>query len=177
MKAPSFRARTAVVAAAILTAVAAGAVTTGSSAAQDPPPPIVVTPLTPRNVVTDKVTVKYTIKLDGHRKRMVVKSDDPSRLVVAEITVQPGAKFPWHYHPGPVVVNVAQGELTYVMAHDCKHRPYPAGTSFVDPGNMIHSAYGSSDQVTVLIATFHDVPETGPLTITEGVEAPKRCVI
>ena len=42
---------------------------------------------------------------------------------------------------------------------------------------MIHSAYNSSDEVTVLIATFHDVPETGPLTITEGVEAPKRCVI
>ncbi len=162
---------------AVLAAVAVGASTTGSSAAQDPPPPIVVTPLTPRNVVTDKVTVKYTIKLAGSHRTQVVKSQDPSRLVVAQITVQPGAKFPWHYHPGPVVVNVVQGNLTYVMAHDCKHRPYPAGTSFVDPGNMIHAAYGSSDEVTVLIATFHDVPETGPLTITEGVEAPERCSI
>jgi quercetin dioxygenase-like cupin family protein len=177
MTAPRLRPKTAVVAAAILAAVTVGAATAGSTAAQDPPPPIVVKPLTPRNVVTDKVTVKYTIKLDGHRRQMVVKSEDPSRIVVAEITVQPGAKFPWHYHPGPVVVNVAQGELTYVMAHDCTHRPYAAGTSFVDPGNMIHSAYGSSDEVTVLIATFHDVPETGPMTITEGVEAPKRCVI
>ena len=176
MKARMLRSKSVLVAAGLLSAVAAGAVTAGSSAAQDPPPPIVVTPLTPRNVVTDNVTVKYTIKLDGRRKQ-VVNSGDPSRLVVAEITVQPGAKFPWHYHPGPVVVNVAEGALTYVMAHDCKHRPYPAGTSFVDPGNMIHSAYNSSDGVTVLIATFHDVPETGPMTITEGVEAPKRCVI
>lgn len=176
MQARKLKSKSVLVAAGILATVAAGAVTAGTSAAQDPPPPIVVTPLTPRNVVTDKVSVKYTIKLDGRRKQ-VVHSGNPSRLVVAEITVQPGAKFPWHYHPGPVVVNVAEGSLTYVMAHDCKHRPYPAGTSFVDPGNMIHSAYNSSDGVTVLIATFHDVPETGPLTITDGVEAPKRCVI
>ena len=176
MNASTFRLKSALAAAAILAAVVAVAANAGSSAAQDPLPPIVVEPLTPRNVVTDKVNVKYTVKLVGSRTQ-VINSGDPSRIVVAKITVQPGAKFPWHYHPGPVVVNVAEGELTYVMAHDCMHRPYPAGTSFVDPGNMIHSAYGSSDQVTVLIATFHDVPETGPMTITEGVEAPKNCVI
>jgi len=29
----------------------------------------------------------------------------------------------------------------------------------------------------VVYATFYDVPETGPLTITEGVEAPDDCSI
>ena len=76
MQARKLKSKSVLVAAGILATVAAGAVTAGSSAAQDPPPPIVVTPLTPRNVVTDKVSVKYTIKLDGQRKQ-VVHSGDP----------------------------------------------------------------------------------------------------
>ena len=51
---------------------------------------------------------------------------------MARITVQPGAQFPWHTHPGLVIVNVSQGELTYIMAHDYA-RDYPTGTAFVDP--------------------------------------------
>ncbi len=168
------RTKYAAVAVAVSAVVAMGATTGGTSAAIDPPPPIVVTPLTPRSVVTDDVTVKYTIKLDGHGTQ-VVNSGDPSRIVVARITVQPGAQFPWHQHPGPVIVNVIAGELTYVMAHDCLPRQYPTGTSFVDPGNMTHSAYGSGAGVTEFIAVFHDVPATGPLTITAGIEAPEDC--
>jgi hypothetical protein len=44
------------------------------------------------------------------------------------------------------------------------------GTAFVDPGHgNVHTAFNPTDDVTVLIATFFEVPETGPLTITEGV--------
>ena len=86
--------------------------------------------------------------------------------MVAKITVQPGAQFPWHTHPGPVIVNIAQGELTYIMAHDCVDRPYAVGTAFVDPGRgMVHTAVNRTGEVTVLLATFFEVPETGPLTI------------
>ena len=92
--------------------------------------------------------------------------NDPSRTVVAKITVQPGAQFPWHTHPGPVIVNIAQGELTYIMAHDCVDRPYAAGTAFVDPGRgMVHTAVNRTGEVTVLLVTFFEVPETGLLTI------------
>ena len=101
---------------------------------------------------------------------------EPGRSVVAEITVQPGAAFPWHTHPGPIFVNVASGELVYVPASDCRERHYLAGNVFVDPGRgNVHTAYNASDEVTVLIATFFEVPEEGPLTITEGVEAPEGC--
>ena len=88
--------------------------------------------------------------------------------------MQPGAQFPWHTHPGPVIVNIAQGELTYVMAHDCVDRPYAAGTAFVDPGRgMVHTAINRTGGVTVLLATFLEVPETGPLTIP--VTSPTNC--
>src|SRR5918996_1482668 len=110
------------------------------SAAQQPPPPIATEFLTSRAVFTDDVDLKIKVK-EGGGKTTVVDAKDPSRTLVARFTVQPGARFPWHSHPGPVIVNVTQGELVYVPAEDCSRRTYPAGTAFVDPGHgHVHSA-------------------------------------
>lgn len=137
-------------------------------------PPISVEPLTPRGTFLDDVSMKLKIKQPGRGTR-VVNVKDPSRVVVARITVQPGAYFPLHRHPGPVVVNVVQGELTYVDPHGCVEHVYPAGTAFADSGGDVHTAYGSSSGVTTLMATFFGAPAVGPLTITEGVQAPPPC--
>lgn len=145
------------------------------SSADEPPAPITVEPLTPRSEFTDDVTTQIKLKLDGKRTT-VLNSADPSRVVTAKITVQPGARFPWHTHPGPVIVNVTQGELIYVNADDCVERPYAAGTLFIDPGRgNVHTAFNPTDTVTVVMATFFEAPETGPLTITEGIEEPENC--
>ena len=135
------------------------------SAAQQPPPPIATEFLTGRAVFTDDVGLTAKIKLDGKATR-VVHVKDPSRTVTARFTVQPGAQFPWHSHRGPVVVNVAEGELVYVDADDCVEREYPAGTAFVDAGHgHVHTAFNATDEVTVLVATFFEAPEEGPLLI------------
>jgi quercetin dioxygenase-like cupin family protein len=158
---------------ALLGSASAAAVAVGTSQAQTPPQPIAVEMLTQRAVFTDDVNLQIRNKLDGHATQ-VSNSSAPSRTVVAKITVQPGAQFPWHTHPGPVIVNIAQGELTYIMAHDCVDRPYSAGTAFVDPGRgMVHTAINRSSEPTVLMATFFEVPETGPLTIP--VAGPGNC--
>jgi hypothetical protein len=39
----------------------------------------------------------------------------------------------------------------------------------------VHSAYNRTDGVTVIYATFFEVAAAGPLTITEGIEAPSNC--
>lgn len=138
-------------------------------------PPIAVELLTPRSTFTDDVALKFRYKLDGTSSSRVINSTEPSRTVVARITVQPDAQFPWHSHSGPVIVNVAQGELVYVEASDCVERSYPRGTAFVDSGRgHVHTAFNPTDQVTVLVATFFEVTEAGPLTITDGV-APADC--
>ena len=143
------------------------------SSAQAQPLPIAVEPLSPRAVFTDDVAMQIRNKLDG-QSTDVINVADPSRIVTAKITVQPGAQFPWHTHPGPVFVTVAEGELTYVSADDCVERPYPAGTAFVDPGHgHVHTAFNSAsgDTVTVTYATFFEVPASGPLTIPADTPA------
>lgn len=159
--------------------VTALAITVGtavtSRAAESDPPPISVEPLTPRSQFTDRLRIELTLKADG-RRRDVIRVRDQSRTLVARIIVQPGAQFPWHTHPGPVVANVVEGALTYVFADDCVHRPYPAGTVFIDPGQgNVHTAYNSTDSVTTVMATFFEVPADGPVTIP--VDAPDDCVV
>jgi quercetin dioxygenase-like cupin family protein len=138
------------------------------SSAQTPPPPIAAEFLTSRAVFTDDVRLKVKIKHDGGKMR-VVRVSDPSRTLVARYTVQPGAQFPWHSHRGPVVVNIVSGELTYLAADDCQERPYPAGTSFVDPGQgHVHTAFNDTSEPTVFVATFFAAPAEGPLLIPES---------
>jgi quercetin dioxygenase-like cupin family protein len=166
------RTRAAVLAVALIAAVLVGA-NVLPSAAQQPPPPIATELLTDRAVFTDDVDLKIKVKLDGHHTT-VIHAKDPSRTVTGRFTVQPGAMFPWHTHPGPVIVNVVQGELIYIGAEDCVERSYPAGTAFVDPGHgHVHTAVNRTAGETVIVATFFEAPATGPLLIP--AEAPAGC--
>ncbi len=162
--------------AALTAGVLVIAPTAAIRATTEPPlEPITIEPLTPRSTFTDGVAMSFDVSLDGAAAHQV-DVDDPSRTVLVKVTAQPGAVFPWHTHPGPVLVNIAQGELVYIQASDCVPRHYPAGTVFVDPGRgHIHSAYNSSEGETIFYATFLEAPEEGPVTITEGIETPTDC--
>lgn len=145
-------------------AIAAGVV---PSAAQTAPPPIAAETLTGRAIFTDDVALK--VKLSEGDDVQVVKATDPSRMATIRFTVQPGARFPWHTHPGPVFVNVVQGSLTLVDGETCGERTYPAGTGFVDLGHgHVHSAYNPGTVETVLVATLFELSESGsPLILAD----------
>jgi quercetin dioxygenase-like cupin family protein len=165
------RIRRAVLGTALLGAVAVGAVALPSAAQQ---PPIASEPLSGRAAFPDDVDLKLKVKLNG-QKRVVVKATDPSRTQVVRFTVQPGARFPWHTHPGPVIVNVIQGELVYVDSEDCAEHSYTAGTAFVDPGHEhAHTAYNPTNAPTILVATFFEAP-AAPAPLLLPATAPQDC--
>ena len=148
---------------ASLAAAAAFGATSLPSTAQTPP--IVGEPLSLRASFPDDVSMKIKLK-DDHGATSVVHVDDPSRTVVVKYTVQPGAKFPWHSHAGPVVVNVKDGSLVYVPSDGCEERTYGPGTAFVDAGHgHVHSAYNPGPGVMTFYATFFEAPAEGPLLI------------
>ena len=127
--------------------------------------PIFAEPLTQRHAFTDDVAAQVRLKPEG-RSTEVVNLEDASNIAVMRFTVQPGVRFPWHSHPGLVMVSVTQGELIFVYANDCVQRPYPAGTAFVDPGfGNVHYAFNPTAGETVIVATFLGVPPApAPLT-------------
>lgn len=174
--------------AAVLALVATSLLTlrTSPSEADESPEPISVVPLTQRHAFSDDVAIKVRDKLDG-RSTEVINLRDASNIAVVEITVQPGAAFPWHTHPGPVLATVTEGDqdgaFVYIYPDDCVERPYEVGEAFVDPGgDNVHMAYNPSDaEETVVVATFLGVPDEGDLTLpvdeNEGAQLDERCGI
>jgi quercetin dioxygenase-like cupin family protein len=142
----------------------------GSGVALQQMPPIHAEPLTGRHVFTDNVAIQIRNTPDG-RPTGVVNVRDATHLAMLEITIEPGARFPWHTHPGPVAVAVVEGEFRYVYADDCVPRDYSHG-AFIDPGfDNVHTAYNPSEtSMTRVIATFFGVPADGPLTIPVSAE-------
>ncbi len=156
---------------------AAGAGDTVLRAQAAEPPPIAMELIADRADFPDAISMGLTIGLSG-AEPLDLDIEAPSRTAIAKFTIQPGAVFPWHTHPGPVVVNVVQGDLIYVPANDCSEHHYRTGNAFWDPGRgNVHSAYNPTEGVTVIVATFFELPAEGPLSITEGIAAPEGCTV
>ena len=142
--------------------------------------PIASEPLTQRHQFTDDVSVQVRLKPSG-RSREVVNIADASRMAVVRFTIQPGVRFPWHSHPGLVMVAVTQGDLVFVYGDDCVQRRYPAGTAFVDPGfGNVHYAFNPTGVPLVIVATFLGVPNapaalTNPVSATQSAALDAKC--
>lgn len=61
---------------------------------------------------------------------------DGADVFVQHLSLGANQVFAWHTHPGPVIVTVRSGSLTYQdAAHNkCRNQIYEAGQGFVDPG-------------------------------------------
>jgi quercetin dioxygenase-like cupin family protein len=129
--------------------------------------PIAIEVLSRHAAFPDDVSLQVRRTLPGEATD-VLNLKDAGHVVMARITVQPGAAFPWHTHPGPVIVSVTEGDLVYQQASDCIERDYGTNQAFVDPGTKVHTAWNPGNEPTVLTATFFGVPEGGAPTIPEA---------
>lgn len=89
--------------------------------------------------------------------------------------VRLGANAPtgWHTHPGPALVTVVKGSLTYQDAHanTCSSVPYAAGEGFVDRGfGHVHRAIAGADGVDFYVVYLlppgtptHVIPASAPV--------------
>jgi len=121
---------------------------------------------------TDDVSVKFTFTR-GHR-RMVTQAKDASQVVLQDLTFAPGGHTGWHSHPGPVVITVKTGTLTYYDGTGrCVGHVYPAGTSFIDPGGRVHIARNEGTVPATTSVVYFGVPPDGLPRIDEP--APGNC--
>lgn len=155
---------------ALATALAAAMLITGTVTAHDQADAISAEPLSQRHSLDGEVSVQITQKLEGLPEHAITR-DDASHIAVVRFTIQPGAVFPWHTHPGTVLVNITEGDFVFVFAEDCVHREYGPGDALVDPGDSVHTAYNpSSDTETVVMAVLLGAPAEGALTIPVAEE-------
>ena len=140
----------------------AAVLTVLSGAAQATPPAgIVSATVVARASFVDPVDVKF--KVDKGRKK-VIQAPELLETVMQPIIIGPGGSTGWHSHPGPVVVLVKAGELTFYSSEDptCTPRTYSAGQAFIDNGQgHVHLARNLGSQNVELWATYFDVPPGG----------------
>lgn len=160
-----------------------GVLPTAADNGNDDLDPISVELLAGPAAFTDDVAAQIRNKFVG-RGTDVMNLRDASNIAVAEITIQPGAIVPWHTHPGPVLITIADGEedadaFVYVLAEDCVERSYQAGEALIDAGgNNVHLAYNPSEtDATVVLATFLGADGDLTVAVDEQDELDAQCGI
>ncbi|MEA2712678.1 MAG: hypothetical protein QOK27_639 [Gemmatimonadales bacterium] len=111
-------------------------------------------------------------KADGYDAEL--KSHDNTDIAVANIVVVPGGHSGWHYHPGPVLVVVKTGTITFYMGDDpsCSPQVHPAGSTFIESGGMVGIARNEGTVDATVVATFF-LPAGSPTRINAA--APGNC--
>jgi quercetin dioxygenase-like cupin family protein len=91
-----------------------------------------------------------------------LQTKGPIEVAYQRITIAPGGTLGWHSHPGPTVVTVFQGTLSFYHAEDCTDEiEYATGTSFSNLPDEIHLARNEGAQDVVVFASYY-VPLTTP---------------
>jgi hypothetical protein len=102
-----------------------------------------VTPVDPASVPTGFLAAHNSIAdLPVSAFARAVKPDGAD-VFIQHVRLGPGTATGWHTHPGPAIVTVVGGALTYqdATANRCRRITYPAGHGFVDRGfGHVHRA-------------------------------------
>lgn len=100
---------------------------------------------------------------------------DDLDVVTQTITIAPGGHTGWHSHPGPVLVTITAGAMTFYDGDDrtCSPVVYNTGDAFIDKGQgHVHIARNEGSTNLVLYATYL-LPVGAPLRTDEP--APGNC--
>jgi len=170
MRLPVPTRRAALVGSGVLTAAAVGAAllfsvggiataagSSASGATTAPPPDPVVTPVA-------AALVPGPVK--------VIRRGE-SNVLTARIDFRPGASTGWHYHPGPVFVQVVAGSVTLThAAHGrCLSQVVPAGQGFFEKPGAVHVADNRGKAPAAVYATFV-LPPGAPPSVATPIPAP-----
>jgi quercetin dioxygenase-like cupin family protein len=147
--------------AAIVAAVSCVAV----AAALTPSFGIVSAPVLARASFVDSTDIKFKIKGQGQE---LIQVNNLQETVIQQVVIAPGGHTGWHSHPGPVVVLIKSGQMSFYDSDDptCTVRTYSAGEAFIDSGQgHVHIARNEGSVNLELWATYFDVPAGGAFRI------------
>ena len=92
--------------------------------------------------------------------------------LIQHVRLGPNVPTGWHTHPGPAIVDVVKGSITYeeAQANRCVDASYTAGEGFVDRGfGHVHRAIAGADGVDFYVvyllppgSATHVIPASAP---------------
>ena len=142
---------TAVIAAVFALVAGAAVATPGSGASAT---------VVARAAFADHVDLTLSIRDDGPgRDNIHVRN--AADTVMQQIRFDPDAVSGWHSHPGPAVILIKSGQLTFYSEDDreCGGRTFSAGQAFIEPPGLVHFAHNPSlTEIAEVGVTYFDVP-------------------
>ena len=143
---------------AVIAVASAGAI----AAVLTPPSGILSATVFARASFADSTDIKFKVKGGAQE---VIHVPEALETVVQQIVIAPGGHTGWHSHPGPVVVLVKSGQISFYDSDDptCTARVYSAGEAFIDSGQgHVHIARNESATENLEVwPVYFDVPPGG----------------
>jgi len=108
--------------------------------------------------------VESEVESNSGRFEVELRSKGLSDVVTQTAILAPGGFSGWHSHPGPAILSVKSGTLTFYEALDptCTPHVFPAGTGFVEAGGDVHIARNEGTENLTLNVTYiipHNAPQ------------------
>jgi quercetin dioxygenase-like cupin family protein len=98
--------------------------------------------------------------------RIKLQTKGPMEIAFQRIAIAPGGTLGWHTHPGPTVVSVLRGPLSFYHDEACTEEiEFGAGTSFSNMPDEIHLARNEGAAEVVLFAVYFVPVRTPPLAL------------
>jgi quercetin dioxygenase-like cupin family protein len=92
---------------------------------------------------------------NGTNAEVELRTKGDVKVAFQRITIGEGGTLGWHSHPGPTVVTVFQGTLSFYHAEDCTQEiEYATGQSFSNLPHEIHLARNEGAGNVVLFAVY-----------------------
>jgi quercetin dioxygenase-like cupin family protein len=116
------------------------------------------------------------LKINKRPGQEVISVKNSEDTVIQQVIIAPAGHTGWHSHPGPVVVLIKSGTLSFYDGDDptCTVRTYAAGEAFIDSGQgHVHIARNEGSENLELWATYFDVPADGIFRI--DAPSPGNC--
>ena len=97
---------------------------------------------------------------NGSKGEVELQTKGDVKVAFQRITIGPGGTLGWHSHPGPTVVTVSQGTLSFYHAEHCTQEiEFATGQSFSNLPSEIHLARNEGAGDVVLFAVYF-VPQS-----------------
>ena len=114
--------------------------------------------------------VSQEIVVRGQTEEEVINVNNARETVMQQIVIAPGGHTGWHSHPGPGVVLVKAGVVTFYQVSgevgECTSRTYSAGQAFFDGGpGHVQIARNEGSENNEVWVTYFDVPPGGAFRI------------
>jgi hypothetical protein len=102
-------------------------------------------------------------EMENEETGVELEADEPTDVVMLQVTLSPNSSTGWHRHAGPSMVVVASGMVRLIeprhgdghgYGHGCRDETFTAGTAWAHPATVHNIANDGAEPTVVYITYF-----------------------